>query len=189
MKKEVRRRLTLMSKTTFIIYRNRDFGAFDVIAAVFLKHLVDVAAPLAATHGSWLAETVKRWRVDTALVSSFGMHLEEKWSDSQVDIVVGLIEATCTVLGKRKTIPSGEIQSWELQDGMRIFTRGLQEVPTARVIEFGRAIISLLRGTLPECSDGSNWYYGIDGRTTFADLKAKVSESRKQLLKEQGGHS
>jgi hypothetical protein len=169
-----------MSQTTFIIYRNRDFGAFDVIAAVFLKHLVDVAAPLAATHGPWLAEAVDRWRVNTALVSSFGMHLDEKWSETQVDIVVGLVETTCKVLGERQAIPSSEVENWELKDGMRIFARGLHEVPTGPVIEFGSAVVSLLRGTLPECPDRSKWYCGIEGRTTFAELKAKAIEAVRQ---------
>jgi hypothetical protein len=37
-----------MSKSLFVEYRGQGFWAFDVVASVFLKHLVDVAEPRVA---------------------------------------------------------------------------------------------------------------------------------------------
>jgi hypothetical protein len=171
-----------MSMTAFVSFRGCSFGASDVIASIFLKHLIDVAQQLGVIQLPWLASIVDSWRVEVAMVGDTGIELDDKWSDAQVEIVVRLIEAACETLPERQTIPRDEIENWEVPNGLyRLGTRGLREMPTNSVIQLGHGIISLLRGTLPATSDGNDhWYYSTKGRKTFAEVKA---ESLKAISK------
>jgi hypothetical protein len=158
-----------MSKSLFVEYRGQGFWAFDVVTSVLLKHLVDVAAPRIPANGPWLGEVVHKWRVDTILPDCFGVNLDETWSDSQIDVVISLIAEACDVVGQREGIPAAEIEHWGLLDGERLFARGIPVVDTKSVIKLGRAIISLLRGTLPPAPHGTWWWYGCgDDPTTIA---------------------
>jgi hypothetical protein len=53
-------------------------------------------------------------------------------------------------------------------DDLRIHPRGAKEVLTAPVVEFGRAIIALICGELPEAPKGQAWFFGTpNGRSTI----------------------
>lgn len=108
-----------MSKTLFVNFRDRGrdlgtegFWAFDVVVAVFLKHLVDAASShqLVRNEG-WLADAIEQWRFN-ALCGDCGLFLEDSWSDEQVAIFAKLAREACQALSKRENIPAEEIQSW-----------------------------------------------------------------------------
>jgi hypothetical protein len=148
-----------MSKTVFIDYRGRYFGAFDVITKVLLKYLIDVAAPLAARE-PWLALAVDRWRVDAELPSEFGFYLDDAWTQEQIDVFCRLLESACQLLHQREAIPAQEIEGWEvLGEDRRQVTRGIPLVPTKPVIMMGQAIIALVLGKLTPPPLGYWWWY------------------------------
>ena len=150
-----------MSKSVFIEYHGQGFWAFDVVASILLKHLVDVATPQAHTD-PWLNPIVQRWRVATSIPDCYGFELDEQWTEEQVDIVIGLFDAVGRLLGMRDEISSEEIQGWEIQDGGHIFARGLPFVRTRPVINLGLAIVSLLRNALPPAPSATWWWYGTE---------------------------
>ena len=157
-----------MSRTMFVEYRGCGFWAYDVAMGIFLKHLIDVAEPLAATSsGAWIAEAVTGWRVN-AVISDFGLHIDEEWTAEQMDIFIGLVEQACGLLGARDSISADEITAWPILDDMRIFPRGATEVLTAPVVELGKAIIAVANGTLSPAPAGTWWLFGTpEGRGTI----------------------
>lgn len=152
-----------MSKTLSVQFRGHGFWAFDIVSGVLLKHLIDaaVARDEASDSSSWLAKTVARWRVN-AVVSDYGLFLDEGWTQRQCEIVVDLIAGACRVLSERDSIPADEIAAWPILDNQRIFTRGIDPVPTKPVVALGRAVIGLIDGTLAPAPAGTWWYYGTD---------------------------
>lgn len=157
-----------MSQTKFVDYRDHGFWAYDVALNIFLKHLIDAAETrLAAANEAWLAEAVSWWRV-VAGVGDYGLEIDGAWSESQLDAFVGLADQACQVLALRDRIPADEIAAWPILDDLHIFPRGATEVRTGPVIELGRAIIAIVRGTLPTAPAGTLWLYGTpEGRETI----------------------
>jgi hypothetical protein len=156
-----------MSKTVYVQFRGHDFWAFDVVSGIFLKHLIDVAAPrLAVQPEPWLAEAVERWRF-IAVIGDYKVVLDDNWSAEQIRTVRELATAACDVLSNRSEISAEEMSSWPLLDGEGVFPRGLASVTTASVIRLGRAIIQLLDGTLPEAPRGTAWWlFGTEDHPT-----------------------
>jgi hypothetical protein len=154
-----------MSKTKHVEYLDRWFWAYDVALEVFLKHLIDVAIPHAATPGDeWLAEAISSWRV-VAAVPDYGLDLNPVWSPEQIDVFTRLADQACDLLADRDYIAADEISAWQILDDLRIETRGETEVSTAPVVELGRAIIALVQGTAPEPPAEKTWIYGTpEGR-------------------------
>src|SRR5689334_6247380 len=135
-----------MSKTIFVEFRGRGFWAFDVVSGVFLKHLIDTASQrLAQQNEPWLADAIAQWRVN-AVISDYGLFLDDAWSAEQVQLVTELSAAACLLLSQRMEIPAEEISSWVLLDDMRIFPRGLSGIRTESAVRLGRAIVELLNG-------------------------------------------
>ena len=151
-----------MSQTLFIEDRGHGFWAFDLVAAVFLKHLIDVAAPRAsAPDDQWLVKAVANWRVN-AVISDFGLFLDETWSEEQIKVLIELMGKACRLLEERVGIPAKEIQAWTILNDLRIYARGFETVPTGPVVRLGQAIISLLDGSLPMAPASTWWFYGIE---------------------------
>lgn len=151
-----------MSSTLFVEYRSNGFWAYDVAVGILLKHVIDHAEKLAAQENdAWLHDCVEHWRVN-AVISDFGLHLDEDWSGSQIQIVWQLFDDACNDLLKRGSIPAEEMLAWKVLDGDGVFPRGASQFPTAPVVELGRSIQSLLEGTLPEAPDGRHWFFGIE---------------------------
>lgn len=156
-----------MSKTQVVKYAGRGFWAYDVALSVFLKYLLDAAESSPEAHTPWLSEAKSNWRV-WAVISDFGLTLDENWSADQRETFAALTEQACTALETRKSIPAEEIVSWPFVDDLRIFPRGATEVSTAPVVELGRAMIALLRNELPDPPKGQAWIFGTpDGRSTI----------------------
>ena len=151
-----------MSQTKFVEFRGEGFWAFDVVALVFLKHLIDAATQSSEFESnSWLVDVVEHWRVD-AVVSDYGIFLDDSWSAAQLTTVSELVTAACRALSERDLIPAREIESWEMIEGHRCFARGLPFVSTAPATSLGRAITQLLNGTLPEPPPGTWWFFGTE---------------------------
>jgi hypothetical protein len=144
-----------MSKTLYVEFRGQGFWAFDVLSAVFLKHLVDAAAPrVDLPSNQWLSDAIRQWRFN-ALVSDCGFFLDEGWTADQIRTVADVAAEACATLSKRAEIPAEEITSWEMLDDLRVFPRGLPFVTTASASRLGRAVINLLNGCLPESPPGT----------------------------------
>ncbi len=155
-----------VAKTYYIQFGDDGFWAYDVAQGVLLKYLVDIAEARASQAGmSWLKEAAHSWRIGAVL---YGLHIEESWSVKQLGVFKGLVLEACERLQQRETISSTEIEAWPMIDDLRIFTRGAKEVATAPVVELGRAVVSLLEGSLPAPPTGTWWCFGFpDGRTTI----------------------
>jgi hypothetical protein len=158
-----------MSKTLFVHWRNNGFWAFDVVSAVFLKHLVDAASLRVQRHDDvWLAAAIGHWRFN-AVCGDCGLFLDESWSVEQTATFTDVAQEACGALSKREKIPAEEIQSWQMIDGDngRCFARGLPCVTTASAIRLGEAIIKLVNGTLPAPPPGTWWFFATeeDGAT------------------------
>jgi hypothetical protein len=105
-----------------------------------------------------LSDAVASWRV-VAAISDYGLSLDGTWSLQQLDTFTELADEACNTLSWRDEIPAGEIESWEMVEGVRCFARGLPAVKTASAIRLGRAIIQLIDGTLPEAPPGTSWFF------------------------------
>ena len=69
-----------MSKTLFVNFRDGGFWAFDVVSAVFLKHLIDAANIHLERHDEpCLADAVAHWRFN-AVCGDCGLFLDDSWS-------------------------------------------------------------------------------------------------------------
>jgi hypothetical protein len=153
-----------MSQTLFVDFRDEGFWAFDVVSAVFLKHLIDAATShLERQEDAWLADAIGHWRFN-AVCGDCGHFLDDSWSIEQIAIFTKLAREACDVLSKRDKIPAEEIQSWEMVEGDdgRCFARGLPAVTTASAIRLGEAIIKLVNGTLPEPPPGTWWFFATE---------------------------
>ena len=157
-----------MSKTLFVSFRDNGFWAFDVVSAVFLKHLIDAATTYLERHNeAWLLDAVAKWRVN-AVISDLGLFLDDSWSPPQLDTFTALAIAACDSLAKRDQIPAEEIESWEMADGLRCFARGLSAVSTASAIRLGEAVVKLVNSALPDPPAGTWWFFfATDAYTTI----------------------
>jgi hypothetical protein len=150
-----------MSKTLFVQWRDNGFWAYDVVSAVFLKHLIDAATSYLGYHDEpWLQDAVQRWRFN-AVCGDLGLFLDESWSVEQLRTFTGLTREACDLLSKRDRILPDEIQSWQMMDGNdgRCFARGEPFVTTASAICLGEGIIKLVTGALPEPPPGTWWFF------------------------------
>jgi len=164
-----------VGKTKFVEYGHSNwrlgdlphgFWAFDVALDVFLKHLIDAAEASGQADTPWLSDEILSWRY--ACVPDYGLTFETDWSEQQRQTFLALAEKACTKLAARVSIPAEEIVSWEILEGVRLYTRGDAEVLTAPVAELGRAIIALVSGELPEAPQGELWFYGLpEGRQSL----------------------
>jgi hypothetical protein len=153
-----------MSKTLFVHWRDDGFWAYDVVSAVFLKHLIDGATSYLEDHDEpWLRDAIPRWRF-TAVCGDLGLFLDESWSAEQLAVFTRLARQACEALSKRDKIPADEIESWQMIDGDdgRCFARGEPFVTTASAIRLGEAIIKLMHGALPEPPPGTWWFFATE---------------------------
>jgi hypothetical protein len=157
-----------MSRTQFVEYGGDGFWAYDVSLGIFLKHLIDAAIPRAAeADGQWLAEEITSWRT-IAVVGDIGLTIDLTLSSAQLDTFIALADQACTALAQREMIAEEEIMGWVILGDARLSTRGEKEIATAPIIELGRAIIELVRGTLPIAPAHTAWFFGTSaGRDTI----------------------
>jgi hypothetical protein len=153
-----------MSKTLFVHWHDDGFWAFDVVSAVFLKHLIGAATSYLEHHDEpWLRDAIPQWRFN-AVCGDLGLFLDESWSVEQLAAFTALARQACDVLSKRDKIPADEIQSWQMIDGDdgRCFARGEPFVTTAAAIRLGEAIIKLVNCRLPAPPPGTWWFFATE---------------------------
>jgi len=162
-----------MSKTHYVEYRSDGFWGYDVAQGILLKHLADLAEARAEELGlSWLKEAAQSWRAGAVFYGFASSCIKESWSAEQMAVFVDLVGEACEILAAREKIPAEEITLWPMVDELHIFPRGAKEVFTAPVVELGRAIISLIEGSLPAPPAGTWWCFGFpEGRTTIRKLE------------------
>jgi hypothetical protein len=142
-------------------FRGKGFWAYDVVAAVLLKYTIDAANQARSRpDAEWLAGVIEQWQVN-AVISDFGLYLDDDWSDVQTLLIQDIIAQACTRLSEREYISADEIQSWKLLDDERICTRGHDPIPTAAVIRLGNTIISLIQNRLKDAPVGTWWFLGL----------------------------
>jgi hypothetical protein len=175
-----------LSKSSFVDYQgNGGFWAYDVALGIFLKHLIDAAEEHAAASGEgWLREEAADWRRIAGLVETIGLDLDcdRTWTMAQRDVFVNVVKKACANLAQRNQIPAAEIETRPIFEDLRLSTRGEAVVATAPIVELGRAIVSLIQGTLDDPPTNTLWYYGWpEGRLTMPydpDLKSGGNDSR-----------
>src|SRR5689334_4176343 len=105
-----------MGRTVGIDYQGRWFDAFDVIAHILLKHLIDVALPRISDH-PWLAPAVEQWKLETFLASDVGFFIDHSWNQDEVNVFCELLDSVCQSLQRRSGFPAEEIEQWEYVKG------------------------------------------------------------------------
>ena len=151
-----------MSKTLYVEFRGSGFWAFDVVASVFLKHLIDAASQhVESPTDVWLSDAVAKWRLN-AVFTEFGLHLDDSWTPEQLKTFTTLALAACDTLSERDEIPAEEIESWQFVEDERCFARGMPAGTTASAIRLGQAIIQLVNGTLPVAPPGTWWFFATE---------------------------
>ena len=159
-----------MSWKKHVNFAGRGFWVYEVALGVFLKYLIDAAEACDQAKTPWLTERISDWRV-SACIGDLALSLDDEWSAAQRGTFIALAEEACSMLSKRASIPAEEMMAWRVLDGEGISTRGETEVPTAPVIELGRALISLVSGEFPEEPDGHWFIYSLSGRGTIKRAK------------------
>jgi hypothetical protein len=90
-----------MTRTQFVESRRDCFWAYDVVLGIFLKHLIDAAEASAEADEPWLSKEVSWWPV-VACVSTYGLTLDERWSEAHRQTFIGLAERACEKLATRE---------------------------------------------------------------------------------------
>jgi hypothetical protein len=106
-----------------------------------------------------------------AVTSDFGLHLEDGWSEYQVQIIIKIIDKVCNALEQKESISAQQMAGWNILDNKGVFPRGALLFPTGPVVELSRAIQALLNGTLQAAAPkGHRWLYGSEaGRNTIRE--------------------
>lgn len=156
-----------MSKTPYVSYGGIGFWAYDDALTVLLKHLVQAAKESDLAETPWLAGAIS-YCSNVACIPDLGLALETTWSADQRQRFLAVVEKACGKLGERPSIPASEIEGCLLAvDLPPIELRSDHDIPTAPVIELGRAIASLVSCELPEAPEGFAWCYTFEGRETI----------------------
>jgi hypothetical protein len=132
------------------------------VLGVFLKHLLDAAEASPEAEAPWLEEPMHGWRV-AACISDVGYVVDDDWSEEEREKFLRLAEQACAEIGKREWFSAEEMLGWQILDGEGVFPRG-EGLTAASVLELGHATIALVRGELPNATDGKEWFYGPAGR-------------------------
>ena len=156
-----------MSKSKFIrVGKEEGLHVYDVLHDVFLKYLIDAANRSPHAQQIWLAEELRSWRV-CATIGDIAASFDDGWSGAQRQIVAELATQACDTLAERPSISAEEMRGWNVLNGAGIETRGEIEIPTAPVVEVGRAVTALLRNEEIEQPPGGTWFYSSYGRCAW----------------------
>jgi hypothetical protein len=154
-----------VGKLSTVNYGDQWFWAYDVSLGVFLKYLIDVAQRSPQANEPWLSELVRGWRL-SACITDVGLYLENDWTPEQRRCFVEWAYESCNLIGQRSAIPAAEMLAWRVLDDEGIFPRSTTEVPTAPIVELGKAIIRLISGDRPG-PIGKDWIYGWESRPVY----------------------
>ena len=152
-----------MSATQWVECDGAGFWAFDVALALFLEALIAAARE----HGSrepWLRGAIEDWTL-TKTVNDHGLTLRTSSSDEK-ETLVALIERACDLLSEREVLTPAEVAA---RGGV---PRGTEDVDVRHVIELGRAVAELVRGSLAPSPAGTEWLFGAPGGRTTIRMRA-----------------
>jgi hypothetical protein len=159
-----------LSKTKNVTFRGLDFWAYDFLANIFLKYLIDAATEYAVTHDeTWINQEIESWRI-SAVVSDQGLFLNDDWDNRQIEVIVELIEKACESIATRTLIHGSEIRKWDILDGMTSETRGYETVPTFCLIRIGRAMSNMLLNNFEKSPLGTWWFFGIEEKLETLEM-------------------
>ena len=150
-----------MSRLMCVEFRDVGFWAFDVVAATYIRFLVDTAEARATSESNtWLADVIHNWRVSAA-VSDVGFHLDDSWTEPQVKTVVEIFRKTNEKIAPLGDIPARTVDSAPIVDELHIFLRNIDPIPHRPLLRFGKAVIDLLSGSLSAPPTGHWWCYDL----------------------------
>lgn len=160
-----------MSRTKFIHVGTEGLLSIDdVLHDILVKFLIDEAETFdrggehSRVQPSWIAAEIEYWR-GCAAIPDIAASFDDSWSDDQRRMVAVLTEQACATLIQRPVISPSEMRSWNVLEGIvGIEPRGEEDVPTAAVVEVGRALITLHRRERIEPPAHGEWYYATSGR-------------------------
>ena len=151
--------LSRVTATRWVQGGDVGFWAYDTALALFLDTLIGVAQDEPAE--PWLHDAIEHWK-EAKAVSDFGLRMPEGLSASQKTALIAMIDRACRRLAADDILTSADIEA------RGIFPRGEAEVRTLPVVELGRAIAEIVRGSLPSPPFGTAWFFGgPGGRTTL----------------------
>ena len=156
-----------MSKHIAIHFKEETIWAYDVYVSVLLKFVLDSAVDqIKSNESNWLKESIENWKVN-AVVSDFGVYLNENLTTKQLLEVKTIINQACLKLSTKTILLKEEIERWSIIDHQGIDLREEKKIQTKYIIELGEAFRDLLEGTLAQTPEGCFWYYGVNGKITI----------------------
>ncbi len=109
-----------MSKTLYVNFRGNGFWTYDVPSSVYLKFLIDAAVQFSKHSPQvWLTDAIHHWRVN-ALMSDFGLHLDDNWTESEVKTVIKLCATASQSVRNHGNISSLDVSDWDILNGKSI---------------------------------------------------------------------
>lgn len=161
-----------MSRTLYVNFRDNGFWAYDVPSSIYLKFLIDAAVEF-SNHRSqvWLTEAIQHWRVN-ALMSEFGLHLDDHWDELAVKDVIELCATASQAVRNHGNVSHSDVLDWDILDGQSIFLRGHDPVPYEPIARIGDAIVALLTNALPIPPVGHWWFFALADEIETIEMKS-----------------
>jgi len=154
-----------MSRSVFVGFKGDGFWAYDVVSSTYLGFLTSAANVLATDKQQyWLEEAVRAWHINME-ISDYGLHLDEDWSESQLETVRELCRFAIKKIRGADTILWSDIEMWPILP----VRRGHDSIPSEPVAGFGEAIIALLEGKLAQPPTGHWWFYTLDDKVDLIE--------------------
>lgn len=151
-----------MTKTLYVEFRGNGFWAFDVSAAVFLKHLIDVANEhLCSNDDQWLCDAIRHWQI-TVAAAELAWFADNTWTPEQVATVIQLSKLAIRTILEKGDIPAATVTAWRILESHSIFCRGFDPIPALAVVGLGDAFVDLLQGSLATPPTGHQWFFTLD---------------------------
>jgi len=151
-----------MTKKAGVSFRGKSFWVYDVVGGVFLWHLIQAAE----THRQdtsipWLENSIESWRI-AAAITELAYFADDNWTQEQTNLILRFCGDAISAIRDHGDFSKAEISTWQLGQELRIFTRGLDPVPSEPVVRFGEALVLLLKEELPAPPELHWWFYGTE---------------------------
>lgn len=175
-----------MTRTAFVSFRDEGFWVYDVAGAVFLWHLIQEAEHRQVSE-PWLEASIAGWRT-AAVITELPRYADDKWKDSQVDVVVDLSRQAIDAILSHGDFAATEIESWPIRvndENRHVFPRGRELIPAIPVANLGEAFVQLLLGNLPKPPHQTKWFFTLELEpATIGHLTQEDRDSREKHVKE-----
>lgn len=140
-------------------------------SSVYLKFLIDAAVQVSNNRPQvWLTDSIQHWRVN-ALMSDFGLHLNDDWTESEVKAVIEMCGSASQAVRIHGDVSYFDVSDWDILDGQSIYLRGHDPVPYEPVARIGDAIVALLTNTLTNPPIGHLWCFTLADEIGTIEMK------------------